>query len=239
MRAQELLRWIDDGSYDRVLKASQCGPRALPIGAAGSCGVCGYQLLGPETFCPGCGRTLAQPQANAAQSSRSMNMTPNQPVRVLCVIANPSDLPHFDSARAWEELAGALQSFIQHGRVILERASDPTEAGLRNAIRQDRFQIVHFVGHAQARAANYTTLALESADGRARQLTATAVGNLVAENKAAKLWVLEACDDAAFCFDAVAQAIAQRGVTAVAAPRLEEHRAARSFRNSTRGCWKA
>ena len=68
MRAQELLRWIDDGSYDRVLKASQCVPRALPIGAAGSCGVCGYQLLGPETFCPGCGRTLAQPQANAAQT---------------------------------------------------------------------------------------------------------------------------------------------------------------------------
>lgn len=148
-------------------------------------------------------------------------MTPCPPLRVLCVIANPSDLPRFDSARAWEELAGALQSFIQRGRVILERAADPTEGGLRDVLRQDRFQVVHFMGHAQARAANYTTLALQTADGRARQLTASAVGNLLGENKSVKLWILEACDDAGFCFDAVAQAIAQRGVTAVAAPRLD------------------
>jgi Zn-dependent protease with chaperone function len=60
MRAQELLRWVDDGSYERILKALE--PAALPPPASGSCSACGYKLLGPETFCPGCGRVLAEPK---------------------------------------------------------------------------------------------------------------------------------------------------------------------------------
>ena len=123
--------------------------------------------------------------------------------------------------------------------MLLERAADLTEAGLRDALRQDRFQVVHFVGHAQARAANYTTLALQTADGRARQLTASAVGNLLSDNKSVKLWILEACDDASFCFDAMAQAIAQRGVPLWPRRAWTGHRTARCFRNYTRVFSKA
>ena len=62
MRAQELLRWVDDGSFERILKALE--PPALPPGV-GACSVCGYKLLGPETFCPGCGRVLAEAKATS------------------------------------------------------------------------------------------------------------------------------------------------------------------------------
>jgi hypothetical protein len=146
-------------------------------------------------------------------------------LRVLCAIANPSDLAPFDAARAWANIAGALQPYIQSNRVALERAADVTENGIRAALQSNRMQVVHFAGHAQARGANYTTLALQSADGRARQLTASAVGNLLAENTSVKLWILEACDRAAFCFEAIAKAVAGHGVTAVAIPPLDESQA--------------
>jgi Zn-dependent protease with chaperone function len=63
MRAQELLKWVDDGSYDRILKAIEPAP-ALPP-ATSACKVCGYKLLGPETYCPGCGRALAEAKATS------------------------------------------------------------------------------------------------------------------------------------------------------------------------------
>jgi Zn-dependent protease with chaperone function len=61
MRAQELLKWVDDGSYDRILKVIEPAP-ALPP-ATSACKVCGYKLLGPETYCPGCGRELGEAKA--------------------------------------------------------------------------------------------------------------------------------------------------------------------------------
>jgi Zn-dependent protease with chaperone function len=64
MRAQELLRWVDDGSYDRIVKALE-PQAALPRPPLASCSACGYQLQGPETFCPGCGRTLAAAKAGS------------------------------------------------------------------------------------------------------------------------------------------------------------------------------
>src|SRR5207248_6426722 len=125
-------------------------------------------------------------------------------------------------AGAWGTIAAACQSFIQHDRVILERASDVTEAGIRGLLQQNRAQVVHFVGHAQARAANYTSIALQTAEGRARQLTASAAGNLFG---AVGLCILQPCDDACVCFDAVARAIAVRGAAVVAVPRLREAQA--------------
>jgi hypothetical protein len=150
-------------------------------------------------------------------------MMPSQTAfRVLCVIANPSDLPPFDSARAWANIAGALQSHIQANRVALERAADASEAGIRALLQQKRFEAVHLVAHAQARGANYTNVALQTAEGRSRPLTAPAVANLLVENKSLRLCILEACDDRAFYFDAVARAIAGYGVTVVAVPRRPE-----------------
>src|SRR5438045_8464326 len=116
-------------------------------------------------------RKLSAPAAGAFWRKRRRRV---DMLRVLCAIANPSDLVPFDAARVWAAIAGALQSFIERDRVAIERASDVTEAGIRGVLQQNRVQVVHFVGHAQARAANYTTIALQSADGRARQRPASA-----------------------------------------------------------------
>lgn len=56
VRAQQLLLWIDSGSYEETLKHPQRTPYVLPAGVHCYCPVCGYALRGPEIFCPGCGR---------------------------------------------------------------------------------------------------------------------------------------------------------------------------------------
>jgi len=56
LRARELLGWIDNGSYDKVLAADHGA--ALPTAGAAFCSGCGAKLGGDDVFCPGCGTKL-------------------------------------------------------------------------------------------------------------------------------------------------------------------------------------
>lgn len=55
-RARELLNWIDDGSYDRVLSVDHGA--ALPTAGAPFCTGCGARLESDDVFCSGCGTRL-------------------------------------------------------------------------------------------------------------------------------------------------------------------------------------
>ena len=56
MRANELLRWIDAGDYERTLAMPAATALPPPLTTAQSfCTGCGRGLLGTEQFCPGCG----------------------------------------------------------------------------------------------------------------------------------------------------------------------------------------
>lgn len=56
LRARELLAWIDDGSYDKVLAADHGA--ALPTAGAAFCSGCGAKLGDGDVFCAGCGAKL-------------------------------------------------------------------------------------------------------------------------------------------------------------------------------------
>ena len=56
LRARELLAWIDDGSYDKLLTADHGA--ALPTTGAAFCSGCGAKLGDGVVFCPGCGVKL-------------------------------------------------------------------------------------------------------------------------------------------------------------------------------------
>ena len=56
VRAQELLKWIDSGEYDQLLKNPERRTVKLPTGVLAFCGGCGAPLRGMETFCPRCGK---------------------------------------------------------------------------------------------------------------------------------------------------------------------------------------
>ena len=55
VRAQQLLIWIENGSYEDTLKFPRRIPYHLAPGISKFCTACGCALSGREMFCPGCG----------------------------------------------------------------------------------------------------------------------------------------------------------------------------------------
>jgi len=144
------------------------------------------------------------------------------PLRVLFVLANPVDLTPFDEARVWREVAEALEPLEARASMVIERLADPTENALKRSLEQGRWHALHLVVHAhERRAARYGTIALQSADGHARNVTAGYLAKLVAGSPSVRLVVLQACRGAGGCFDTVAKALLEQGVAVVAlAPEL-------------------
>ena len=137
------------------------------------------------------------------------------PLRVLCVIANPSDLSRFDDASSWQEIVNALQPLVSNGSVMLERLAEPTDGGLKRSLAQGQWHAVHFLAHGQSRsAANYGTIAVLSSEGKARNLTAAYLAGLIAGTASVKLVVLQACDRNS-SFEVVADAVTAQSTAAV------------------------
>jgi hypothetical protein len=143
------------------------------------------------------------------------------PLRVLCVIANPSDLSRFDDNGVWQEMAAALEPLTARGSIVLERLAEPTEAALRKSLAQNQWHVVHLVIHGEERpAANYGTIALNSSDGYARQLTAPYVAGLFSASSSIRMVVLQAADQASCGFQIVANTLGTQVPAVVTAPPL-------------------
>ena len=59
LRAQQFLKWIEDGDYERLLATDHQGPR--PSVGAAFCANCGTRLGEAALFCVGCGLRLRAP----------------------------------------------------------------------------------------------------------------------------------------------------------------------------------
>jgi hypothetical protein len=139
----------------------------------------------------------------------------------LSVLANPSDLPRFDESRIWRELGEALQPLNKSGALLLERLTEPTENALRGSLAQGQWHVVHLVVHAWNRsAARYGTIALQSVDGRARNLSAAYLATLFTGSPSLRLVVLQACDDASCGFEMVSEALMGQDMAVAIAPPL-------------------
>ena len=135
------------------------------------------------------------------------------PLRILCVIANPSDLPRFDDAQVWAKTA---EPFLANPQVLIERLAEPTESGLKRALAEGRWDALHFVVHAEERIiANRGTIALVGAGGLARKLTAPYLAGLVAASPSVRLVVLQALGMLNVQLKVVAQALVAQGVAVV------------------------
>jgi hypothetical protein len=98
-----------------------------------------------------------------------------QPLRVLCVLANPTDLPRYDDGGLWRAIEGAASAAIR-----IERLAKPTENALRQRLAESEWDVLHIAAHAQARGdAHYASVSLEASDGRARSLTASYLAELL------------------------------------------------------------
>ena len=152
-----------------------------------------------------------------------LQQRPPQPVtgrlRVLVMIASPSDLPQLDSAQELANLTLATTTAAVELIVV-----EPTYDALQEALRQQP-HVFHFVGHgcfeADAGAAAQGSLLFCDAEGKAEPIDGDRLAPLLASCTSLGLVVLNACEGAvsgAYSpFAGLAQRLLQQGLPAVIA----------------------
>jgi hypothetical protein len=69
------------------------------------------------------------------------------PLRILVLIANPTDFPQLDTAAEWEKLREALGDLQLGGRVQVDRVARRTLADLQRQLRRGDYHVFHYIGH--------------------------------------------------------------------------------------------
>ena len=164
------------------------------------------------------------------------------PLRLLAVIASPTDYPPLDIEREWSTLNAALDEFQARGLLALDRlgrlaqGDEPaTLTALQGRLRRGEYHILHFVGHGgfDAQAADGVLL-LENEAGEGQAVSGRVLATLLSGHHPLRLIVLNACEGArtavADAFSGVAPRLVQQGIPAVIAmQRAISDRAAATF----------
>jgi hypothetical protein len=130
-----------------------------------------------------------------ADPVRVVPVTP--PLRILVVIASPSDLPQLDSEQEWSNVTAALSQLTQRGRVEVVRLAKPTLGALLRQLRRDTYHIFHFIGHGGFDPNTQGgMLAMEDDHGRARLVGGDDLGMLLHNHRSLRLAVLNSCEGA-------------------------------------------
>lgn len=120
------------------------------------------------------------------------------PLRLLCVLADPSDLiPRLNVEREWHTIQEAVAPLVEAGALKVERLTAPTLAGLRSYLRRSNIHVLHFVGQGWFDAGGgQAGLVLEDEAGRATPVNAETLGVLLEGHRSLRLVFLNACEGA-------------------------------------------
>ncbi len=155
---------------------------------------------------------------------RALDIAP--PLRVLGMVAGPTDLPDLDISAEKERVERALAGLMETGQAELVWMAGATWRDLQRAMRRGPWHIFHFVGHgAFDRAAGEGLVMFCDELGNARPLRATELGRLLADHWTLRLAVLNACEGARGSdhdlFSSTASILVQYGLPAVLAMQYE------------------
>ena len=155
---------------------------------------------------------------------RVVPVTP--PLRILVVIASPSDLQQLDSDQEWRNVTAALSQLGQRGRVEVVRLPQPTLSALQRQLRRNTYHIFHFIGHGGFDPGTQDgMLAMEDDHGRSRLVGGDDLGTLLHDHRSLRLAVLNSCEgargDRSDPFSGTAQSLIQQGIPAVVAMQFE------------------
>ena len=155
---------------------------------------------------------------------RVVPVTP--PLRILVVIASPSDLQQLDSDQEWRNVTAALSQLGQRGRVEVVRLAQPTLSALQRQLRRNTYHIFHFIGHGGFDSQTQDgMLAMEDDHGRSRLVGGDDLGTLLHDHRSLRLAVLNSCEgargDRSDPFSGTAQSLIQQGIPAVVAMQFE------------------
>jgi tetratricopeptide (TPR) repeat protein len=148
------------------------------------------------------------------------------PLRVLVMVAGPSDYPRLDVRQEWFNLKMAVAPLQDAGLVELDLLETPTLTGLQRQLRKGDYHVFHFIGHgAFDRNADDGLLLLEDDEGRGRPVSGQDLALLLHDHAPLRLAVLNACEGALSASDdpfaGVAQSLVQGGLPAVVAMQFE------------------
>ncbi len=152
------------------------------------------------------------------------SIRPEIRLRVLAVIASPSDYPALDAEREWSNLQEALSDLESRGAVTLDRLTPATVESLQRHLLRHDYHILHFLGHGEFdEVAGDSVLLLADADGRSEPVSGETFSALVRDQRSLRLALLNACRGAVSSeqdpYSGVAQRLVRGGVPAVIAMR--------------------
>ena len=146
-------------------------------------------------------------------------------VRILGIVASPSDLTPLDVAGERRRVEQALAGVVTAGRLCLDWLEPATPRSLRQALRDGSYHIVHFVGHSDFTAAGEGVIYLENTEGTGVEVDETLFANLLSDQRQLRLVVLNSCEGARTTltdpYAGVATTLIRLGVPAVVAMQFE------------------
>ncbi len=147
------------------------------------------------------------------------------PLKMLVMVASPSDYGALDVEQEWRRLNQALGDLKARGLIELQRLEGATLAVLQRLLRRGRAHIFHFIGHGDFdQNSQEGVLILEDEQGRGRPVSGEELG-IVLHDQCPRLVVLNACEGARTSrlnpFAGVGQTLIRQGVPAVVAMQSE------------------
>jgi peptidoglycan hydrolase-like protein with peptidoglycan-binding domain len=147
-------------------------------------------------------------------------------VRMLAVVASPSDLPPLDVAAERRRIEQVVAGMAAAERVELDWLDPATPRALRHALRDGNYHVLHYVGHSAFTPNGEGLLYLEQeADGHSVGVDSTLFANLLSDQDRLRLVVLNSCEGARTTltdpYAGVATTLIQLGVPAVVAMQFE------------------
>ena len=148
------------------------------------------------------------------------------PLKILVMIASPTDYGQLDVEAEWRKVQDALANLTQRGLVTLTRLEKATLSALQRQLRREQYHIFHFIGHGGFdQGAQEGVLLLENENGQVRRVAGGTLGALLHDHRSLRLAVLNACEGARTAqsdpFAGVAQILVQQGIPAVIAMQFE------------------
>jgi peptidoglycan hydrolase-like protein with peptidoglycan-binding domain len=147
-------------------------------------------------------------------------------VRMLAVVASPSDLPALDVAGERRRIEQVVTGMAAAGRIELDWLDPASPRALRHALRDGNYHVLHYVGHSAFTAEGEGMLYLEQEpDGTSVPVDSTLFANLLSDQDRLRLVVLNSCEGARTTlsdpYAGVATTLIQLGVPAVVAMQFE------------------
>ena len=148
-----------------------------------------------NTFISQSERTPVVRYLDVAQRLRPLRV--EGPLRILVIVASPTDLPELDVDAEWRGVKEALAERVAEGRVVVDLLPTPTVSELGHWLRHQDVHILHFVGHGDVdRTIDEGVLYFCDAYGRGAPVTASVLGAYVNDHDPLRLLVLNACRSA-------------------------------------------